>query len=1459
MHLPKLRRCRALILLASACTLTSVVVAPTTSAAATTAKPAAQSAAAKTQVKGTPKGDVVRTTKNAKGKTVKTLKAACAVPNDAKHASVNGQAVCEAQPASDGQGNPLAGSTPPSTALTPAQLQDAYNLPSGANGAGETVAIVDAFGYTTLESDLGQFRSFYGLPACTEANGCLSIVDQNGGNNLPPDGTGTGWPTETALDVDAVSSVCPLCHITVVQGNSNSFVDLATAANTAASLPGVVAISNSYSSGDSDNDPVDFTALDPDYTHPGIAVTAATGDDGGNAPAWPATNPNVVAVGGTELIADSSPRGWNEVVWNELSNGHGAANSGCSTFEPKPEYQADINTSCDNRAVADMSADADPFSGIALFNSGEQGGFAQFGGTSLSTPLTAGMFALAGGLAAGTNAASLPYTDPAQASDFNDVTVGNNLAFPPCPGALCTAGPGWDGPTGIGTPNGVEGLTDAASGFITGTVTGPSGPLAGATVTATGADASTATAITADDGSYTLHLADGTYDVSASAFGFTTQHVSGVEVNTGATVTENFTLAAVPTRVVSGTVTDASGQGWPMYAKITVDGMPGAFFTKPATGRYSVRLPQDASYTFHVSSASLSGYLDTTQTVTVAEGPVTQNIGLSVDSTTCTAPGYTVNFGDGSGSNFEGWSGTTPKDGWTIANNNPGSATWGFTDLGNRGNLTHGGTGNFAVVDSDHAGPGQSQDTSLVSPTMDFSNDASPSVSFDTYYQGFVNQQGTVDVSTDGGQNWTTVDTLAPANNPFIIVAGPQEIDLPMAANQADVQVRFHFTASFGWWWELDNIIIDGNLPPGTQNCVASDNGALVEGLVTDNNTSLPLNGAQVSITGDANAVPGVSAATPDDAALADGFYEMFIPSADINANGRVPLAIQDGKYDPASVNLAVVPGAANAKNWVLKAGHLTESSTGLSVTEQLGASKSKALTFTNDGTDPVNVKLSEQGSSFTPLLKSAESVPDIRIPVSGTPDKPLGSTGAKNSATGDTSGVQPADAPWTPITNEPENLMDEAAVTVNGIVYEFGGVSNGADQNTTFAYDPSTGTWTKKANVPETVEKPNAEVVNGMVYVFGGADFSGTIDSAVYRYDPTTDTWTQMTSMPTAEWAAGSAVVNNLIYVVGGSGGGPSLTTVQVYDPSTDTWSTAADYPEAVFFQECQGLAGKVVCAGGVNASTAAETASTYSYDPGTNTWTKGADMPFTQWGGVSAGANGMLQIAQGFSHQAIINSAEQYNPASDTWSALPNANVAVARGGGACGFYSLGGTNVGGAFTGTADAEQLPGFDQCGIVDNPWLSENTDQFTVPVGATVTITVSMDSSQVSQPGTYTGGLSIQTDSPYSLPAVTTTMVVTPPASWGKITGTVTSAADGSPIAGATIQICTQYVAQTGLCGPQSFTLKTVPDGSYQLWLSHGFSPLQLIAAKDGFQPQVKVVKLPKGAIVTTNFALKKD
>jgi subtilase family serine protease len=344
-------------------------------------------------------------------------------------------AACGAKVVTDSAGNPLAGTTPPATAYGPAQFHGGYALPTTSPNA-QTVAIVDAYNDPNAEADLATYDSYYGLPACTTANGCFKKVSQTGSTTSLP-ATDAGWALEISLDVQTAHQICQNCKILLVEASSASMANLGAAVNEAVAL-GATTISNSYGGGESI---AERNQSNRYFNHPGVAITASSGDDGYGV-SFPAASQYVTAVGGTTLHLNADNTYSSESAWS-------GSGSGCSLLIAKQSWQHD--TGCSRRAVADVSADADPATGAAVYDSVPyqgQSGWYQVGGTSLSSPLIAAVYALAGN-ASSVTYGSYPYS---RTSALHDVTSGSNGT---CTTAyLCTAGPGYDGPTGLGTPNG---------------------------------------------------------------------------------------------------------------------------------------------------------------------------------------------------------------------------------------------------------------------------------------------------------------------------------------------------------------------------------------------------------------------------------------------------------------------------------------------------------------------------------------------------------------------------------------------------------------------------------------------------------------------------------------------------------------------------------------------------------------------------------------------------------------------------------------------------------------------------------------------------------------------------------------------------------------------------------------------------------------------------------------------
>ncbi|HET7500586.1 MAG TPA: S53 family peptidase [Kofleriaceae bacterium] len=322
----------------------------------------------------------------------------------------------------------------------PADLRALYGI-TATGSATTTVAIVDSNGYPNALADLQTYRATFGLPpiadCSTGSHPCLAVVDQSCGTALPV--FNLGWAQETALDLDMVSAMCPSCNILLVQGTSATFANLAAAVDSAATCAAAgstaVAISNSYGGAESGG-----SSFSPSYTHPGIAVTASTGDSGFfGGPQFPATSPGVIAVGGTTVNVGSTPR---ETAWS-------GAGSGCSAIFAKPRWQRDRG--CRMRMAADVSAVSDPNTGVAVYapTSETTAAFQVFGGTSVAAPLIAG---IVGSTGTGIDPRTIYSRVSSNRRLVFDVTTGSTGSCSPA--YFCTARSGYDGPTGLGTPVG---------------------------------------------------------------------------------------------------------------------------------------------------------------------------------------------------------------------------------------------------------------------------------------------------------------------------------------------------------------------------------------------------------------------------------------------------------------------------------------------------------------------------------------------------------------------------------------------------------------------------------------------------------------------------------------------------------------------------------------------------------------------------------------------------------------------------------------------------------------------------------------------------------------------------------------------------------------------------------------------------------------------------------------------
>ena len=343
---------------------------------------------------------------------------------------------------------------------SPADLRSAYNLPSESAGSGQTVAIVDAFDDPNAESDLAVYRSHYGLPACTTANGCFKKVNQKGETkNYPP--AEPGWAVEISLDIDMVSAACPNCHILLVEATSSTNENLYKAEDEAATLgrrprsPTASKVRRAPA-----RRRLTRTSITPGWRSSPRPATPATESR------YPAASQYVTAVGGTALIQASNSRGWSETVWK-------GTGSGCSAFEPKPAWQT-ASPGCAKRTNNDIAAVAAPETPVSIADSYElpeefskpEPGWTLTGGTSVSSPFMAGAMALANAHTRSFAGADAYYLEASQNGTgvLTDVTSGSNGN---CGNYLCNGQVGYDGPTGLGTPYGAPIVLPSAPTVVT--------------------------------------------------------------------------------------------------------------------------------------------------------------------------------------------------------------------------------------------------------------------------------------------------------------------------------------------------------------------------------------------------------------------------------------------------------------------------------------------------------------------------------------------------------------------------------------------------------------------------------------------------------------------------------------------------------------------------------------------------------------------------------------------------------------------------------------------------------------------------------------------------------------------------------------------------------------------------------------------------------------------------------
>jgi len=548
--------------------------------------------------------------------------------------------------------------TSAASGITPAEMRTAYgvnNITFGSaagNGAGQTIAIVDAYDDPTAASDLATFDQYFGL-----ANPPSFVkVNQNGStSNLPAVSGSSGWSLEESLDIEWAHVMAPAANIVLVEANSDYTSDLMnTAVVTAAKYPGVVAVSMSWSASEDSSETGDDALFTTPSGHTGVTFLAATGDSGSPA-GYPANSPNVIAVGGTTLNISSAGAYISETGWS-------GSGGGISSYEARPSYQANVDAT-NYRETPDIALDADPNTGVPVYDTYDDGTanpWEQVGGTSLATPMAAGLIAVAdqGRTLAGEStldgrSQALPDLYSLSSADYHDITAGNNGY---------SAKAGYDLVTGLGSPianKWVAGLVGNSTvttdnlAFTTNPATAQvSVTMSPVVVTVQNSSGGT---VSTDNSNITLAIASGPSGARLNGT-VAVAAVNGVATFTGLslTIAGNYTLLATSSSATDAATTSAS---------FTITAVPTTLHLSFVTPPSNVVAGNTITPAVRVEVLNQNGTVDTTDvstvTLAIASGPAGGVLSGTLTATTSagiatfanlqlnTAGNYTLSGTDG--------------------------------------------------------------------------------------------------------------------------------------------------------------------------------------------------------------------------------------------------------------------------------------------------------------------------------------------------------------------------------------------------------------------------------------------------------------------------------------------------------------------------------------------------------------------------------------------------------------------------------------------------------------------------------------------------------------------------------------------------------------------------------------------------------------------------------------------
>jgi uncharacterized repeat protein (TIGR01451 family) len=730
--------------------------------------------------------------------------------------------------------------------------------------------------------------------------------------------------------------------------------------------------------------------------------------------------------------------------------------------------------------------------------------------------------------------------------------------------------------------------------------------------------------------------------------------------------------------------------------------------------------------------------------------------------------------------------GTFPPAGWTVVNNG-GTCVWQRNDQwGTARPNTTGGTGFCADADSDECGSGTTMNTELRTSVFSLFGTTAPALFYRYDYNDLgVADQGTVDISTDGGTTWTNLvtylnDDRGPAYN---------IVDLSAYAGQVTVQLRFTYVApGWDWWFQVDDVMLVCQPMPD----IAVDPTSLTQTLRVDQTAAQTFNIANVGLG-------------PLDWTLDEGCGTPVGWLSESPISGTVPI---NGDTDvTATFNSTGLALGTYQTTVCVDSNDPDEPSVPVEVTLIVTGTPDIAVTpasleaaLCQDETDVMTVTICNEGDgvlawSLSEVQAGLAAIPaatGVALPLEAV-SIPLGPSSPAIADSGVSSGTPVAGMPanssrpddigdaWEVMAPLPSARVFNAVVAAGSYIYVIGGTSDAGGltpTDTNFRYNTGDNTWSTMAPMPAALAEIDGIAIGGLIYIPGSDP-----DSNTYVYDTAGNTWSAIPA--NGGYAAPVqyqvVAIGTDLYVLGGIISSASTPNVWVLDTTTGTWTAGVPMLKSRTSFSAAAVNGNIYVAGGVAfpGFTPDMTAEMFSGIA----WSYIASVPngggaYTRWSYNADGmAPGALWLAAGRRDAgwAVLNHAGYYDVATDTWTDSPTIPVLnqgrvytegdVASDGY---FYVIGGRDSAGAIV-YADNERLMVYSPDAV---PWLSEDPIAGTVPAGECVDVAVTFDSTGLDV-GEYVADLVITSNDP-DTPEVTipVEMTVLEPATIADVTYT---------------------------------------------------------------------------------------